>query len=172
VTTPRAYEGSRPGIAAEFDDCAAASHARGVAQYLRVIQPHFHSEIHTSRWGSRSDTENAGRSLLRLAADSWRFARTLIRRALPMVHQTLSWARKRLFATGSALIARAWDERRWFYSWLGQGCERAPRFPSYPCFCGCTAGGRLHRPRQGFRKEFAGPRYKKEIFRRARTRRE
>jgi glycosyltransferase involved in cell wall biosynthesis len=76
----------------------------GVAQYLRVVQPHFRSEIDYLTVGSRSDVEHAGHSVLRLAGDCWRFTRTLMRKQYKMVHLNPSLGSKALARDGILLL--------------------------------------------------------------------
>ena len=139
----------------------------GVAQYLRVIQPHFHSEIQYFTVGSRSDTENAGRSLLRLAADSWRFARTLIRGRYQMVHLNPSLGSKALVRDGVLLlIAKALGRMAvvFTHGW-DKGCERALAGPFLSLFL--WVYGRADAfivLGKEFEKSLRALGYKKEIF--------
>ena len=76
----------------------------GVAQYLRVVRPHFHNEIDYLTVGSRSDAEHAGESVLRLVGDWWRFTRTLIGGRYEMVHLNPSLGSKALIRDGVLLL--------------------------------------------------------------------
>jgi glycosyltransferase involved in cell wall biosynthesis len=108
----------------------------GVAQYLRVVQPHFQSEIDYFTVGSRSDAEYVGQSVLRLVGDCWRFTRTLMRGHYKMVHLNPSLCSKALVRDGVLLLIAKIFGRSvvvFTHGWDKQ-CERALAGALLPLF--------------------------------------
>jgi glycosyltransferase involved in cell wall biosynthesis len=76
----------------------------GVAQYLRVLQPHLGSQVQYFVVGSRREGERVGGSVLRLIRDSWRFTASLWRGNYDIVHLNPSIGLKALFRDGILLV--------------------------------------------------------------------
>lgn len=76
----------------------------GVAQYLRVLQPHLGSQVQYFVVGSRRDGERVGASVLRVIRDSWRFAKTLRQGNYDIVHLNPSIGTKALLRDGVLLL--------------------------------------------------------------------
>jgi glycosyltransferase involved in cell wall biosynthesis len=82
----------------------STSRTGGVAEYLRVLQPHLKNSVQYFVVGSRCDGEWVGTSVLRVIRDSWRFAKTLWRGKYDIVHLNPSIGPKALFRDGILLV--------------------------------------------------------------------
>jgi glycosyltransferase involved in cell wall biosynthesis len=94
----------------------------GVAQFLRVLRPHWQNHVQYFTIGSPSDGERVGRAAWRVLRDSWRFAHTLRRGGYDVVHLNPSIGPKALlrdaillliakaFRKAVVVFAHGWDD--------------------------------------------------------------
>lgn len=76
----------------------------GVAQYMRVIQPHFNNEVSYFTIGSRSENESTKCIIMRFISDYWRFAAALAKGGYDVVHLNPSLEPKALVRDGLLLL--------------------------------------------------------------------
>ncbi|MBV9677787.1 MAG: glycosyltransferase family 4 protein [Acidobacteriaceae bacterium] len=103
----------------------------GVAQYMHILQPHWHSSVQYFYVGSRADDESALATLWRMAVDSYRFAKSAKQGRYDLVHLNPSIGPKALVRDGILLAVAKAHRKPVLVFAHGWNPAWADKFPKY-----------------------------------------